>query len=61
MSLEQTLPTEAAQVAIVAGEQSKVPVVIPDPTGGTPVDSEARTAIIAILALLRDQGITSAT
>ncbi len=57
MSLEQTLPTEAAQVAIVAGEQSKVPIVLADPTD--PASTQA--AVIVILNLLRDQGITSAT
>ena len=61
MSLQQTITTEAAGVAEVAGQQSLTPTVIVDPTGGATVDAESRTAIIAILDLLRSQKITSAT
>jgi hypothetical protein len=57
MSLQQTLTSEAAQVAEVAGEQTKAPVVIADPTDLTTTTA----AVVAILELLRTQGITSPT
>lgn len=57
MSLQQTVSSEASQVAETQGTQSQTPVVIADPTDL----ATALTAIIAILDLLRAQGLTTAT
>jgi hypothetical protein len=57
MSLQQTVSKEAADVAEVQGTQKLAPVVIADPTDL----AEALTAIIAILELLRAQGLTTPT
>lgn len=56
MSLQQTVSTEAAGVAEKAGGQSDAPVIIANPTDA----ATNLTATIAILDLLRAQGITVA-
>ena len=62
-----TLPPWARgyQVSIVCGERSAevtlphkaVPAAIPDPSGGTMADSEARAAIAQMLDAMREQGL----
>lgn len=58
---QRTVSTEAAEVAEVLGKQKTSPVVIADPTGGATQDAEARTALIAVLDLLRKMGVSTAS
>ena len=60
-NLQSTLSANAAAVAETQGAQKETPTVIANPTGGATVDAEARAAIVSILTLLRDQGITTAS
>ena len=60
-NLQRTLSENAAAVAELQGAQKANPTVIADASGGATVDAEARAAINAVLALLRDQGITTAS
>ena len=60
-NLQRTLSENAAAVAELQGAQKASPTVIADASGGATVDAEARAAINAVLALLRNQGITTAS
>lgn len=68
MSLQQTVTTEAAQVAEKAGEQSKSPTTLitvtgtPGATYGAPeqqILTDVQTELNKVLTILRGQGVAS--